>query len=143
MILGTFLTLAVTAAAAAREDSYPTGGHRHCQKDLFTPEHHARVISNYIALWGGNLKLLNKTISPALVFDIDRFPLSTNCSSGLGSVQLQINSSAGFGDFVSSARVGFATYGFDTDFWFASGNQLVLRWSLDATIGPNFTRLPT
>jgi hypothetical protein len=128
-------TAALNPAVVGRRDAK-------CRPDICTPKYHAQIISNYLKLWGGDLEVLNQTISPSLLFQADRFPASASCGSGLGSVTFSINSSAEFGELVQNARMGFLEYGFDSDFWFANENRVVLRWSLDAIVG-NYTRYPT
>lgn len=143
MILTSYMIAFAATTVVALSSSLNPREAAPCKANLCTPDHHAKIVSNYLGLWFGNLDLLDQTISPALLFQADRFPASVNCSSGLGSNPLSINSSTEFGEFVSNARIGYSKYGFDADFWFGHENNVVIRWSLDAVIGPNFTRFPT
>jgi hypothetical protein len=142
MILSYMIARVATTLAALNPSLNPREAAQ-CKANLCTPDHHAKIVSNYIGLWFGNLDFLNQTISPALLFQADRFPASANCDSGVGSNPLPINSSAAFGEFVSNSCVGYSKYGFKVDFWFGHENNVVIRWSLDAVIGQNFTRFPT
>lgn len=113
-----------------------------CRPDVNTPEHRAQIVSNYLNLWGGQLDLLNQTLSPNVELEIDRFPLSGNCSTA-GSRTVNVHSSAEFAGLISGTRSGFAKYGFNNDHSFGQDNSVVIRWSLDGIIGENFAVLPT
>jgi hypothetical protein len=107
-----------------------------CNKVL-SQAHRANMVANYLNLWKGDLSLVNKTLSPTITFNADRFP----SSSGVGSANLNITTAEEFGAFVNSSRQGFEKYGFDAHYWLGEDNKISIRWFLDAIIG-NYTRFP-
>ena len=114
-----------------------------CNETVSTEDWHAHIVTNYIKLWYGDLSVLKQTISPVMTFHGDRFPLSTDCSSGKGSAQIHLSSSEEFGAFVEKSRSGFEKYGFVADYWFGHENRVAIRWSLDAVIGKDYAAFPT
>ena len=127
----TFVTLSSFTMAAP--PPHPQG--RCCKPEYATNAHHAHIVDNYLKLWYGDLTVLNDTLSPVISFHADRFP----SSDGKGSVQIQLNSSEAFGEFVMTSRIGFKTYGFKPYYWLGQGNLVSIRWYLDGVIGPDFS----
>jgi hypothetical protein len=107
--------------------------------DFSSKAHHTKIVNNYIALWKGDLSLLNDTFhSGPITFNADRFP----SSSGTGSEKLSITSREAFAGFVQGAGQGFEKYGFEPYYWLGEGNKIAIRWYLDGVVG-DFNRFPT
>lgn len=111
-----------------------------CEARSFATQSHLEHIShNYLDIWNGNLALINTTLSPAISVHADRFPSPT----GVGSVQLTISSSTDFAAFVERARSGWEKYTFVPYKWIGAGNEIAVRWRLEAIMGSDFALIPT
>jgi hypothetical protein len=54
-----------------------------------------------------------------------------------------INSTESFRAFVARYRTGWEKYEFKIQAWTGNGNQLVVRWRLEAIMGSDFAIVPT
>ncbi|KHN94942.1 uncharacterized protein MAM_07169 [Metarhizium album ARSEF 1941] len=89
-----------------------------------------RSAKNYIDMWNGDLGLEHETFTPGVVLHQDRLP-GTN-----GSVDLAVRSSADFVKFMRLARSGWHHYGFVVHATALDLYSIVIRWALNATVGP-------
>lgn len=100
-------------------------------------EHLAQIKDNYLAIWDGNLTLINSTFAPIIDFHADRFP------SGNTSSLLSISTREDFLAFVERSRTGWEQYEFKVHAWVANGNHIAVRWMMDGIIDENYTLAPT
>jgi SnoaL-like domain len=100
-------------------------------------KHLKNVSDNYLSIWNGDLSLIDSTFAPKFAFHADRFP------SPDGSQAIDINTPDEFRAFVSRARTGWDKYEFEVLAWAGHGNNVAVRWKLNAVMGANFTILPT
>jgi hypothetical protein len=94
-----------------------------------TPSHRAKIIQNYIKLWGGDFTILNTTISPQ-TFNLyqDRFPNG----AGTGSYLSEIHSQADMLAFIQRARSAFSQYDFIDMGHAGEELKIAIRWKLAA-----------
>jgi hypothetical protein len=103
-----------------------------------TQEHLQDVLNRYLKIWDGDLSLIDSTLAPTLSFYADRFPAANG-----GSQPIDIDSAEGFRTFVVRSRTGWEKYEFKIHAWTGNGNQLAVRWRLEAIMGPDFAIVPT
>lgn len=101
-------------------------------------EHQQSVISNYLKLWNGDSSVVDSVLSPRLSLHADQFPSPT----GEGSVPIEVDSSEEFLAFVQRSRTGWEKYNFEVYKSAAQGNNIAIRWRLEAVMGANFTLVP-
>ncbi|KAJ6780102.1 hypothetical protein PWT90_01031 [Aphanocladium album] len=130
LIIG-LLTSASTGLAAAIKS---------CPGHFTTPGYHQKIMNDYLAIWAGNLSLVNSTFAPHLTLQGDRFPTGAH-----GSVQLAplVNSPEAFSGFVRQTRANFGEYGFRVQRWAGDGANVVFRWTLEGKVGKAFKAVPT
>ncbi|CAI7626210.1 unnamed protein product [Penicillium viridicatum] len=74
-----------------------------CGPDITSCAYHKRLLENYIAIWGGDLSLIDPVFHPDVVFFADGF-LS---ASGQGSSVTHITNRDEFAAFVRRSRTGW------------------------------------
>lgn len=107
-----------------------------CRDDITTSAFHERLLKNYLAVWDGDLSLINATFHPDVVLHSDRFPSTT------GSTIIQVNNRAQYKAFVERSRSGWESYTFDPIHSVAADHSVAVRWIMNGIIG-NFTLFPT
>ncbi|KAH6949649.1 hypothetical protein BKA56DRAFT_682731 [Ilyonectria sp. MPI-CAGE-AT-0026] len=101
-------------------------------------ENQKEILDQYVRIWNGDLSLEMATFNADAKMHIDRL------FTGNETVYLPINSSKAIIDFVQLARQGWSKYEFIV-LWTAGseGQNLALRWMLNAVIGPDFNPIET
>lgn len=56
---------------------------------------------------------------------------------------MEIKTADGFRAFVVRSRTGWEKYEFKVHAWTGNGNQLAVRWRLEAIMGSDFDIVPT
>ncbi|KID94393.1 hypothetical protein MAJ_09633, partial [Metarhizium majus ARSEF 297] len=124
MIASTIFWAAGAIASLASASSCPGGD--------FIPNAVSQTIvaAGYIDMWNGHFNLENRTFAPDVVLYQDRRPGPN------GSEELPVGSSAEFIEFMKLARFGWHHYEFVVRALAFEGYNLVIRWALNATVGP-------
>ncbi|KID63663.1 uncharacterized protein G6M90_00g064090 [Metarhizium brunneum] len=124
MIASTIFWAAGAIASLASASSCPGGN--------FKPNAESQTIvaASYVDIWNGDFSLENRTFAPDVVLYQDRLP-----GPG-GSEDLPVGSSAEFIEFMRLARFGWNHYKFDIRNLAFDGYNVVIRWALNATVGP-------
>lgn len=133
MLPSFILSLFVGATAAAAAD---VPGRAH----FTSHSYHETVMNRYLAIWAGDLSLVNSTFAPSLTFSGDRFPTGAH-----GSAQLApfITSPGTFAGFVQQTRANFDEYRFSVQRWAGEGVNIAVRWTLEGVVGESFKAVPT
>ncbi|KAK5991933.1 hypothetical protein PT974_05323 [Cladobotryum mycophilum] len=99
---------------------------------------HQQIVNNYLGMWNGNYSLLPETLHPQVHLYQDRIPTDQ------GTILLPIQTSEDFRGFIQRAREGWNEYRFELLNYAADQHNIVLRWKLNAVMGPDFPpRIPT
>lgn len=101
--------------------------------------HQETILSNYLAIWGGDLSLMDTTFHPDVVLSSDRFP----SSSGNGSDLTVVTNRTQFSAFVQRSRNGWEKYTFEPIHSLYDVNSIAVRWKMNGVLGANFTLFPT
>ena len=89
-----------------------------------------QAANNYIAHWNGDFSKQQETFMPNVNFYQDRVPRAN------GTQIVTIDSSDALVKWMKAARVGWDHYQFVVDNVAYSDYDIVLRWTLNATVGP-------
>ncbi|CRL18414.1 unnamed protein product [Penicillium camemberti] len=110
-----------------------------CGVDITSCSYHERLLENYIAVWGGNLSLIDTVFHPDVVLFADSFP----SASGKGSSATHITNRNEFAAFVKRSRTGWKEYYFEPIRTVAADHSIAVRWIMHGVLGSNFTLFPT
>lgn len=104
-----------------------------CQECDFILCHKSQenAAKNYIDTWNGDFSLENKTFTPNVNLYQDRLPGSN------GSIELPIGTSGEFINFMKMAHTGWNHYQFVVHNIAFDKYNVVIRWALNATVGPH------
>ncbi|CAI7567245.1 unnamed protein product [Penicillium glandicola] len=110
-----------------------------CGPDITSRAYHARLLDNYIAVWGGNLSLIDTVFHPDVVLFVDSFP----SANGNGSTVTHVTNRDEFTAFVERSRTGWKEYYFEPIRTVAADYSIAVRWKMHGILGSNFTLFPT
>ncbi|KAJ5369296.1 uncharacterized protein N7496_009056 [Penicillium cataractarum] len=140
--LGTLFTLAVSSLVALSNAHATSNNHASsacCRGYAKDGSHQETILSNYLAIWGGDLSLMDTTFHPDVALSSDRFP----SSSGNGSDLTVVTNRTQFTAFVEKSRNGWESYTFDPIHSLYDDSSIAVRWKMNGVLGANFTLFPT